>query len=84
MTLDTQTTRWLFKEIFGSDVAKGDLCPAEHRVPPSKSMPKKVFLGCHYCGYTPDDGLPETGMCPKCHSSSWDRYALAARLVRRT
>ena len=43
-------------------------------------MPKRVFLICHYCGYGPPD-VPPTGVCPKCHGSSWERYALAEALV---
>ena len=51
------------------------------RVPPSASMPKRVFLICHYCGYGPPDDVPEGGVCPKCGGSSWERFALAEPLV---
>ena len=51
------------------------------RIAPSDSMPKKMFLNCHYCGYAPDDDVPVNGVCPKCRGSSWDRFALSKRLV---
>ncbi|MDY7010882.1 MAG: hypothetical protein SVV80_09055 [Planctomycetota bacterium] len=52
------------------------------RVPPSEARPKRVFVNCHYCGYAPAHGLiPKTGLCPKCGSMSWDRFALAEPLV---
>jgi len=53
------------------------------RVEPSKSGAKKIFLNCHYCGYAPPEERPIRGGCPKCGSSSWDRFALAVRLVPR-
>jgi hypothetical protein len=51
------------------------------RVAPSKARPKKVFLDCHYCGYSPPNGLPKGGACPKCGGMSWERFALARPLV---
>ncbi len=51
------------------------------RVAPSDATPKKVFLYCHYCGYTPPDDVPADGGCPKCHGNSWERFALSRRLV---
>jgi len=51
------------------------------RVAPSNSMPKKVFVNCHYCGYSPGNGIPASGLCPKCGGSSWERFALAKRLI---
>lgn len=54
---------------------------AGFRVPPSKAMPKRVFLICHYCGYSPSGDVPESGMCPKCGGFSWERFALAEPLV---
>ena len=54
---------------------------ATFRVQPNKAKPKKVFLDCHYCGYSPPDGIPIDGGCPKCGGSSWDRFALARNLV---
>ena len=51
------------------------------RVPPSQSMPKRVFLICHYCGHSPDGDVPESGCCPKCGGFSWERFALADPLV---
>ena len=51
------------------------------RVPPSLSMPKQLFLTCHYCGYDPEGGVPESGACPKCGGHSWERFALALPLV---
>ena len=53
----------------------------EFRVPPSDSMPKRVFVLCHYCGFTPSGDVPGDGVCPKCGGSSWERYALAEALV---
>ena len=51
------------------------------RVPPSMAMPKRVFLICHYCGYSPEGDLPARGSCPKCGGFSWERFALAEPLV---
>ena len=51
------------------------------RVPPSDAMPKRVFLICHYCGYSPEGDVPRSGACPKCGGFSWERYALAEPLV---
>lgn len=51
------------------------------RVDPSKAGPKRVFVNCHYCGYSPEKGIPSNGICPKCLGSSWERFALSARLV---
>lgn len=52
------------------------------RVPPSQSRPKRVFVNCHYCGYSPPGGvIPHGGVCPKCGRSSWDRFALPEPLV---
>jgi rubrerythrin len=56
----------------------------QFRVAPSDSGPKVVFLECHYCGYSATDGLPESGACPKCGGSSWERFALSRRLVPAT
>lgn len=53
----------------------------QFRVDPSDSGPKVVFLECHYCGYSAEDGLPPSGICPKCGGSSWERFALSRRLV---
>ena len=50
------------------------------RVPPSMSMPKRLFLICHYCGYDPET-VPASGACPKCGGHSWERFALAEPLV---
>ena len=50
-------------------------------VPPSLSMPKRVFVICHYCGYGPDGDVPSEGLCPKCGGHSWERFALAEPLV---
>lgn len=50
-------------------------------MPPSDSMPKRVFILCHYCSYDPPGDVPESGVCPKCGGSSWERYALAEPLV---
>jgi rubrerythrin len=50
------------------------------RVPPSLAGPKKVFLSCHYCGYSPSIVPPE-GACPKCGGHSWERYAISTRLL---
>ena len=44
-------------------------------------MPKRVFVTCHYCAYSPPGGVPIGGVCPKCGGSSWERYALAEKLV---
>ncbi len=57
-------------------------CSDYFRVPPSAARPKRMFVNCHYCGYAPAHGLiPKTGLCPKCGSMSWDRFALAEPLV---
>jgi hypothetical protein len=53
------------------------------RVPPSLSMPKRLFVICHYCGHSPDGSLPADGACPKCGGHSWERYALPEPLVPR-
>ena len=55
--------------------------PVRSRVPVSQAMPKRVFMICHYCGYDPQGRVPPGGTCPKCHGSSWERFALAEPLV---
>ena len=57
--------------------------PLHHRygVPVSKSRPKRVFVLCHYCGWTPPDKIPQDGVCPKCKGHSWERFALSEALV---
>ena len=50
------------------------------RVNPSDAGPKKVFLNCHYCGFAAET-VPISGACPKCGGSSWERFALSAKLV---
>jgi rubrerythrin len=52
------------------------------RIEPSKARPKKIFLNCHYCGYSPD-AVPAGGSCPKCGGRSWERFALARPLIPR-
>ncbi len=52
----------------------------KHAVPASLATPKKVFVTCHYCSYSPSV-LPESGRCPKCGGQSWQRYALSRRLL---
>ena len=37
----------------------------EFRVPPSLAGPKRVFVSCHYCGYSPP-AVPLNELCPKC------------------
>jgi len=61
--------------------ADADKTEARFRVPPSQAMPKRMFLICHYCGYSPDGDVPESGACPKCGGHSWERYALPEPLV---
>lgn len=51
------------------------------RVAPSQSGPKKVFINCHYCGYSPARGLPHGGVCPKCGGSAWERFAISRKLL---
>jgi len=51
-------------------------------VPPSQATAKRVFLTCHYCSYSPPT-VPENGKCPKCGGHSWERFALAARVLPR-
>ena len=51
-------------------------------VPPSQATAKRVFLTCHYCSYSPPT-VPEDGKCPKCGGHSWERFALAARVLPR-
>jgi uncharacterized OB-fold protein len=50
------------------------------RVAPSLAGPKLVLLYCHYCGYDPGK-LPESGICPKCGGSSWERFTVSKRLL---
>jgi len=54
---------------------------ADFPVPPSQAMPKRVFLICHYCGFSPPDGVPASGACPKCGRYSWERFALPEPLI---
>ena len=56
--------------------------PIQFRVPPSMATEKRVFLCCHYCGYSPPD-VPVDGICPKCGGHSWERYALPVKLLQR-
>lgn len=55
--------------------------PVLSRVPASQAMPKRVFVICHYCGFAPEGHIPAGGVCPKCHGSSWERFALPEPLV---
>lgn len=49
-------------------------------VPPSLSGDKRVFVTCHYCGFSPSR-IPPGGVCPKCGGHSWERFALASKLL---
>jgi len=49
-------------------------------VPPSVAGPKRVFLNCHYCGYSPST-VPADLLCPKCGGHSWERFAIPTRLL---
>lgn len=49
-------------------------------VPPSLSRPKRVFVNCHYCGYSPPE-VPPNGLCPKCGRYSWERFALSIKVL---
>jgi hypothetical protein len=53
------------------------------RVPPSLATPKRVFVTCHYCGFSPPE-VPVGGACPKCGGYSWERFALCRRLLPET
>ena len=55
--------------------------PGRFHVPVSASMPKRVFVICHYCAYAPPGDIPGDGACPKCMGSSWERFALPEPLV---
>jgi len=50
------------------------------RVNPSDAGAKRVFVACHFCGFSPAD-VPPDGRCPKCGKDTWERYALAKRLL---
>lgn len=50
------------------------------RVDPSKATPKRVFLCCRSCGHEVSV-VPAGGACPKCGGHSWERYALARKLL---
>ena len=63
-------------------VRRGRREPLEFRVDPSDAGPKRVFVTCHYCSYSPDI-VPADGICPKCGGRSWERFALSARLLPR-
>lgn len=52
------------------------------RVPPSLSGPKRVFVTCHYCGYSPSR-VPSGGVCPKCTGHSWERFTLPVRILEK-
>lgn len=51
------------------------------RVAPSDAGLKRVFVDCHYCGYTPEDPLQIEGPCPKCGGHSWERFAKHVKMV---
>ena len=53
----------------------------QHQVPPSMATPKRVFVLCHYCSYSPSEEVPVTGVCPKCGGHSWERFALSVKLL---
>jgi hypothetical protein len=62
--------------------AGATLPPAPLAPPVPPRRPHGVHVTeCHYCGFPVDDAPPET--CPKCHGSSWDRYALPGSLLER-
>ena len=52
------------------------------RVPPSLAGQKRVFVTCHYCGYSPSQ-VPPGGVCPKCTGHSWERFALPKRILEK-
>ncbi len=52
------------------------------RVPPSMSGLKRVFVTCHYCGYSPSR-VPQSGVCPKCTGHSWERFTLPVRILEK-
>lgn len=52
------------------------------RVPPSIAGQKRVFVTCHYCGYSPSN-VPPGGVCPKCTGHSWERFTLPVRILQK-
>ena len=37
---------------------------------------------CRSCGYEPTDTVTPPKCCPKCRSSSWERFALPGSILR--
>ncbi len=45
---------------------------------PHQNQPQRVAifqLQCRCCGYEPEDPVVAPRVCPKCHSTSWERFA---------
>jgi Zn finger protein HypA/HybF involved in hydrogenase expression len=43
---------------------------------PKIAIRQEVFvLQCHCCGFEPLDPVDAPRVCPKCHSTAWERYA---------
>lgn len=51
------------------------------RVAPSKAGQKRIFVNCHYCGYTPPEDAVLTKPCPKCGGHTWERFAMHVKMV---
>ena len=62
-------------------VAKPQPSQWRSNVPASQTTPKRVFLTCRYCAYSPPT-IPPDGVCPKCGGGSWQRYALSAKALK--
>lgn len=37
---------------------------------------------CRSCGYEPEDAVSPPASCPKCRSTSWERFALPGSILR--
>lgn len=51
------------------------------RVPPSLARPKRMFIWCRACSYSPPGDVPVGGVCPKCGGGAWERFCLPEPLV---
>jgi hypothetical protein len=51
---------------------------------PFQQSPQRVAifqLQCRCCGFEPDDPVVPPKVCPKCHSESWERFAVPGSIL---
>ncbi|MGD1277118.1 MAG: hypothetical protein ABR964_07845 [Tepidisphaeraceae bacterium] len=56
---------------------------ATHDPNPKSCASRAVFgLECHCCGYEPPDPVVAPTICPKCQSTSWERFVIPGSILK--